>query len=96
MLVGTSRSGGRFFYLPVDELGRCVGHAFLDFEEPRYLLEFWRYLHDFPEGLGGTKNGRSNAFFLRGEMALGGIPINKGEPENPQKRPRPSWIPEIF
>lgn len=45
----------RFFYLPVDELGRCVGHAFLDFEEPRYLLEFWRYLHDFPEGLGGFR-----------------------------------------
>jgi len=45
----------RFFYLPVDELGRCVGYAFLDFEEPRYLLEFWRYLHDFPEGLGGFR-----------------------------------------
>lgn len=45
----------RFFYLPVDQLGRCVGYAFLDFEAPRYLLEFWRRLHDFPEGLGGSR-----------------------------------------
>lgn len=34
----------RFFYLPVDDFANAIGYAFMDFEQPVYLLQLQRML----------------------------------------------------
>eukprot|EP00435_Cladocopium_sp_Y103_P069741 s250_g33.t2 len=42
----------RFFYLPVDDLANAIGYAFMDFEQPVYLLQLQRALREMAGGAG--------------------------------------------